>query len=45
MGTYGRAFTLRRAEDHGIGDSAPQKGQAGPYTREGGSLGYNEVIF
>ncbi|UXI15834.1 COMM domain-containing protein 10-like [Sarcoptes scabiei] len=43
MGTYGRAFTLRRAEDHGIGDSAPQKGQAGPYTREGGSLGYNEI--
>ncbi|KAH9497248.1 putative chitinase 2 [Dermatophagoides farinae] len=43
MGTYGRAFTLRKAEDHDVGSTAPQKGQAGPYTREGGSLGYNEI--
>lgn len=45
MGSYGRAFTLRRAENHDLGDDAPQKGQAGPYTREAGSLGYNEVMF
>lgn len=43
MGTYGRSFTLQRAEVNGFGAPAPQKGQAGPYTREGGSLGYNEV--
>ncbi|KAH9416601.1 Cht9p [Dermatophagoides pteronyssinus] len=43
MGTYGRAFTLRKAENHDVGSPAPQKGQAGPYTREGGSLGYNEI--
>ncbi|XP_077556585.1 chitinase-3-like protein 1 isoform X1 [Haemaphysalis longicornis] len=43
MGLYGRSFTLRRAEDHMPGDEAPQKGQAGPYTREPGSLGYNEI--
>lgn len=43
MGTYGRSFTLQRGEVNGLGAPAPQKGQAGPYTREGGSLGYNEV--
>lgn len=43
MGTYGRSFTLQRAENNGLGAPAPQKGQAGPYTREAGSLGYNEV--
>ncbi|CAG2122088.1 unnamed protein product, partial [Medioppia subpectinata] len=43
MGTYGRSFTLQRSEDNGLGAPAPQKGQAGPYTREAGSLGYNEI--
>ena len=43
MGTYGRSFTLQRAEVNGLGAPAPQKGQAGPYTREPGSLGYNEI--
>lgn len=43
MGTYGRSFTLSRGEKHGFNDDAPQKGRAGPYTREPGSLGYNEV--
>ncbi|KAH6937736.1 hypothetical protein HPB50_003743 [Hyalomma asiaticum] len=43
MGLYGRSFTLRRAENHKPGDDAPQKGRAGPYTREPGSLGYNEI--
>lgn len=43
MGTYGRSFTLQRAEVNGLGVPAPQKGQAGPYTREPGSLGYNEI--
>jgi len=43
MGTYGRSFTLDRAEKNGFNAGASQKGQAGPYTREGGSLGYNEI--
>ena len=44
LGSYGRSFTLSRANANGLGAPAPQKGQAGPYTREGGSLGYNEVF-
>lgn len=43
MGTYGRSFTLERAEVNGLNAPAPKKGRAGPYTREAGSLGYNEV--
>lgn len=43
MGLYGRAFTLQRAEDHYPGAPAPQPGTAGPFTREPGSLGYNEI--
>lgn len=45
MGLYGRSFTLQKAENHGLNASAPQKGRAGPYTREPGSLGYNEVSY
>jgi len=43
MGTYGRSFTLSREEKNGLQAPAPQKGMAGPYTREPGSLGYNEI--
>ncbi|XP_067139342.1 chitinase-3-like protein 1 [Centruroides vittatus] len=43
MGLYGRSFTLRRAENNGLFQDAPQRGPAGPYTRESGSLGYNEI--
>lgn len=43
MGTYGRSFTLQREENNGLRSSAPQTGMAGPYTREPGSLGYNEI--
>lgn len=42
-GSYGRSFTLDRAAVNGINAPANQKGQAGPYTREPGSLGYNEI--
>ena len=42
-GSYGRSFTLDRAQVNGINAPASQKGQAGPYTREPGSLGYNEI--
>ncbi|XP_074603802.1 chitotriosidase-1-like [Brevipalpus obovatus] len=43
MATYGRSFTLAKEENNGLYADAPQKGQAGPYTREAGSLGYNEI--
>ena len=43
MGTYGRSFTLSKSENNGLGAFAPQRGRAGPYTREPGSLGYNEA--
>ncbi|XP_066581003.1 acidic mammalian chitinase-like [Prorops nasuta] len=40
---YGRSFTLANEKDNGVGAPAPQAGQAGPYTREAGMLGYNEI--
>lgn len=43
VGSYGRSFTLDRQSETGIGAAASQKGRAGPYTREPGSLGYNEI--
>lgn len=43
VGSYGRSFTLDKASVNGINSPASQKGQAGPYTREPGSLGYNEI--
>lgn len=43
VGSYGRSFTLDRQEENGINAPASQKGAAGPYTREPGSLGYNEL--
>lgn len=43
VGSYGRSFTLDKATVNGINAPANQKGQAGPYTREPGSLGYNEI--
>lgn len=43
VGSYGRSFTLDKAEVNGINAPASQKGRAGPYTREPGSLGYNEI--
>lgn len=43
VGSYGRSFTLDKSQVNGINAPASQKGQAGPYTREPGSLGYNEI--
>lgn len=43
VGSYGRSFTLDKQHENGINAPASQKGQAGPYTREPGSLGYNEL--
>lgn len=43
MGTYGRSFTLQNTKSTGIDAAITGPGQAGPYTREAGTLGYNEV--
>ena len=42
---YGRTFTLRKAEDFGIGAAASGGGKEGKFTREEGYLAYYEVIF
>ncbi|XP_029169671.1 chitotriosidase-1-like isoform X1 [Nylanderia fulva] len=40
---YGRAFTLSDSNQNGLGAPIKGPGTAGPYTREGGMLGYNEI--
>ncbi|XP_017962072.1 chitinase-3-like protein 1 [Drosophila navojoa] len=40
---YGRTFTLASAEDHLPGAAHIGRGIAGPYSREPGVLGYNEL--
>ena len=43
IGTYGRTFTLGYPSQCAFGAPATGEGQAGPYTRQAGALGYNEV--
>ncbi len=45
MGLYGRGFTLASAAQNGFYANAPQPIAAGPYTRESGTWGYNEVEY
>ncbi|XP_012137363.2 chitotriosidase-1 [Megachile rotundata] len=40
---YGRSFTLSNPSNTDIGAPARGAGTAGPYTREAGMLGYNEI--
>nr|AAX69085.1 teratocyte released chitinase [Toxoneuron nigriceps] len=40
---YGRAFTLSNPKQNKIGAPTRGPGAAGPYTREAGMLGYNEI--
>ncbi|XP_052133171.1 acidic mammalian chitinase-like isoform X9 [Frankliniella occidentalis] len=40
---YGHTWTLRDASNAGVYAPTNGPGQAGPYTREGGTIGYNEV--
>ncbi|XP_034177248.2 chitinase-3-like protein 1 isoform X1 [Osmia lignaria lignaria] len=41
--TYGRSFTLVNPSNTDVGAPANGPGTAGPYTREAGMLGYNEI--
>lgn len=43
MGSYGRGFTLNDPAINGFYAKANQPIPAGPYTREAGIWGYNEV--
>ncbi|CAN7937357.1 unnamed protein product, partial [Ixodes hexagonus] len=43
MQLYGRTFTLARSDDNGLMAPALGPGRLGPITKEGGSLGYNEI--
>jgi len=43
IGTYGHSFTLQNANNNSVGAPAKDAGKPGPYTKEGGYLGYNEV--
>ncbi|XP_030388385.1 acidic mammalian chitinase [Scaptodrosophila lebanonensis] len=40
---YGRTFTLASADNHNLGAPHIGRGIAGPYSREPGVLGYNEL--
>lgn len=40
---YGRSFTLASSRDHDIGAPIYLPGLSGPYSREPGFLGYNEI--
>ncbi|CAL7949849.1 unnamed protein product [Xylocopa violacea] len=40
---YGRSFTLANSANNKIGAPTIGAGKAGPYTQEGGLLGYNEI--
>ena len=40
---YGRTFKLTDVDRHEVGDPAADKAFKGPYTREDGFLGYNEI--
>ncbi|KAK0085497.1 hypothetical protein PV325_005030 [Microctonus aethiopoides] len=43
MPLYGRSFTLKNAEFHGVGAPTKRPGKKGVYTKELGMLGYNEI--
>ena len=40
---YGRTFKLVDVDRHEVGDPTAEKAFKGPYTREDGFLGYNEM--
>ncbi|KAL5291958.1 CHIA.2 family protein [Megaselia abdita] len=42
---YGRTFTLAKLANNGIGAAAPSPGHSGPFTKQPGFLGYNEICL
>lgn len=45
LAAYGRSFTLSNPSSNGVGAPIAGAGQAGPYTKEAGSLSYMEVCL
>lgn len=43
IGAYGRSYTMKSSSSFNIGDPVAGVGKAGPYLREPGSLGFNEI--
>ena len=43
LGTYGKSFTLSNPSQNGVNAASQGGGQAGPYTKQAGFLGYNEI--
>ena len=43
MPLYGQSYTLASSSNHGLGAAATGPGSAGPFTGQGGLLGYNEI--
>ncbi|GLV40355.1 Chitinase 7 [Carabus blaptoides fortunei] len=44
MPTYGKSFTISNPSTNGVGVPSIGDGQAGPYTKQRGMLGYNEIV-
>lgn len=42
---YGRTFITRKDLDGNVGDESDDQGFQGPFTRENGFMGYNEVCY
>ncbi|CAG0884715.1 unnamed protein product [Cyprideis torosa] len=43
MPLYGQSFSLAKPDENGLNAKAPEKGQAGQYTRQAGFLAYYEI--
>lgn len=43
IAAYGRSFTMKSSSGFQIGQPVAGQGKAGPYLREAGSLGFNEI--
>lgn len=43
VGAYGKSFTMKSTQAFNIGDAVSGVGKPGPYLREAGSLGFNEI--
>lgn len=43
--TYGRTFALQAPSQNGINSPVSGAGDAGPFTRQAGFLGYNEILL
>jgi len=45
MALYGHSFTLQNENNNGMGAPSNGPGEAGPFTRQAGIMGYNEICL